>query len=122
MLKTVIFYAIVIAAPLVMAAYFFLEVTTLAVVHNTGSSDTAFSLVITSGTAYERTVDKIVKAGSFALLSFTPQTEGPLSITCKKDGHWRGFDLGHASPKSFFASWATLESCDSLVSKKVLSF
>jgi hypothetical protein len=122
MLKTIIFYGIVIAAPLAMAAYFFLAVTTLAFVHNTGDTDTAYALVITSGSAYERTVDKLVKADSFAFLSFTPQTEGPLSITCKKDGHWRGFDLGQASAKHFFASWVTVQSCDRLVSKKGISF
>jgi hypothetical protein len=122
MLKNIIFYGIVIGAPLVMAAYFFLSVTTLALVHNTGDTDTAYSLVIISGSAYERTVDKVVKAGSYAPMSFTPQTTGPLTITCKKDGHWRGFDLGQASPKSFFASFVTLQSCEHVVSKTVVTF
>ena len=122
MLKTVIFYGIVIAAPLAMILYFLMEVTTLAVVHNTGSTDTPISLVIDNGHGFERTPDKLAKAKAYTLVMFTPQTEGALAITCKKDGHWQGFALGPASPKTFFASWVNLQSCDRLVSKKVYSF
>lgn len=122
MYKTVIFYTIVIGAPLAMIVYFLLEVTTLAVVHNTGSTDTPISLVIDYGQGFERTPDKVAKAKSYALIMFTPQTEGSMALTCKKDGHWQSHALGPASAKSFFAAWVTLESCDRLVAKKVVSF
>ncbi len=122
MSKTIIFYAVVIGAPLAMIIYFLMEVTTLAVVHNTGSTDTSISLVIDNGHGFERTPDKLAKAKSFALVMFTPQTEGALALTCMRDGHWQSFPLGPASPKTFFASWVNMQSCDRLISKKVYSF
>ncbi len=115
--KNVAFYVIVVAIPLLVIAYFFFNVATLVVVQNSGTSDTEVSMVIAGGAGFERTPDKLLKANSATLILFVPQTEGELSVTCMKDGHWKGFPVGHASPHGFTASNITLQSCDRLVSK-----
>lgn len=122
MRKTVIFYTIVIGLPLLMLGYFFINVATLAVVRNAGNSDTAISMLVSSNGTYERTPDKPLKAGSTTLVMFTAQTQGKLSVTCEKAGHWREFALGQHSPKHFSADMITLQSCDRLVSKTGFSF
>ena len=122
MAKNVIFYIVVVAVPVLVIAYFFFKVATLVVVNNSGGSDTEVSMVIAGGSGFERTPDKLLKANSATLILFTPQTEGVLSVTCLKDGHWKGFVVGHASPNEFTASNITLESCDRLVSKSGFEF
>ncbi len=121
MYKKAVFYIVVVALPLVMFTYFFINVATLTIVRNAGNSDTEISMVIASDARYERTPEKLLKAKSTTLVMFTSQTEGELSVTCTKDGHRREFSVGHASPRGFSASMITLESCDRLISKSGFS-
>ncbi|MGA7713141.1 MAG: hypothetical protein WCA81_14645 [Rhizomicrobium sp.] len=122
MSKNVIFYTVVVGIPALVIAYFFLNVETLVVVHNTGASDTMVSMVIAGGGTYERTPDKPLKADSATLIMFTPQTTGELFVTCMKDGHWKGFSVGHASPNGFLALDLHIESCERLASHRSFAF
>jgi len=116
--KAIVFYIVVVALPLLVIAYFFLNVETLVIVHNAGAGDTMVSMVIAGESTYERTPDKPLKADSTTLILFTPQTEGELSVTCMKDGHWKGFPVGHASPNGFLALDLDLESCNRLMRQR----
>ena len=122
MSKNIIFYTIVVGLPALVIAYFFLNVETLAIVHNTGASDTTVSMVIAGGGTYERTPDKPLNAHSTTLILFTPQTTGELFVTCMKDGRWKEFSVGHASPNSFLALDLHLASCEGLASRRSFAF
>jgi hypothetical protein len=119
--KTIVFCTVVVALPLLVIAYFFLNVETLVIVHNEGAGDTMVSMVITGRGTYERTPDKPLKADSTTLILFTPQTAGELSMTCMKDGHWKGFPVGHASPNGFLALDLELESCNRLMRRRAFT-
>lgn len=122
MSKNIIFYTIVVGIPALVIAYFFLNVETLAIVHNTGAGDTPVSMVIAGEGTYERTPDKLLKADSTTLILFTPQTAGELFVTCMKDGHWKEFSVGHAAPNGFLALDIHIASCERLVSRRSFSF
>ena len=122
MLKTITFYTVVIVAPLILIVYFFFKFSTVVLVHDTSGMVTELSLVIENAGSYERTDDTRARLGNIALLEFTPQTEGTLSLTCKTKGRPHSFILGQAKASTFFGAWVTMESCDRPVSKKVYRF
>lgn len=122
MRRNVIFYTIVVGLPVVVLGYFFLNVATLAIIRNAGSRDTVVSMLVSGDGRFERTPDKPLKAGATTLVMFTAKTQGPLSVTCEKDGHWKEFALDQSVPKHFSADLITLQSCDRLVGKRGFSF
>ena len=46
--KAIVFYTVVVVLPLLVVAYFFINVETLVIVHNAGAGDTIVSMVIAS--------------------------------------------------------------------------
>jgi hypothetical protein len=114
--KSLLVLLVALAFPVVTFVYFFLTGATIAFVHNAGPRDTEISMVIADGNSFERTPDKPLKAGHYTWVIFYPHTQGDLSVTCLKDGHWKGFSIGHDAPKRFSASGITLASCDRLTS------
>ncbi len=119
--KSLIFLLVALAFPVVTFAYLFLNDATIAFVHNAGPRDTEISMVIGSGDGFEKTPDKPLKAGAYTWVIFFPHTAGDLSITCRKDGHWKGFADGYDTPQHFSASDITIDSCDRLVSRSGFS-
>ncbi len=102
--KNIIFYTLVVGHPALVIAYFFLNVETHGdrPQYRRQRYDGFDGDRGCAGT-YERTPDKPLKANSTTLILFTPQTTGELFVTCMKDGHWREFSVGQASPTGFLA-------------------
>jgi len=69
-----LFYLLVVGVPALVIAYFFLTVSTVVVLHNAGPRDTVVSMVISGDHSIERTPDKPLKANSYTLILFSPET------------------------------------------------
>ena len=116
-----LFYLLVVGVPALVIVYFFLTVSTVVVLHNAGPRDTVVSMVISGDHSIERTPDKPLKANSYTLILFSPETEGELALSCLTGGRRNLFALGRETPSKFSVYDVAIDSCDRVSSRRGFS-